>query len=423
MGVRRVKVLHTSDWHLGQSFYGHDRTFEHEMVLGWLAETLESEEIDALLVAGDVFDNANPSAASQRLFYGFLSEAKRRLPSLRVVIIAGNHDSPGRLEAPSPLFRALDTSVVGQARRLSDGSVDCGRMVMPLADRDGRVKAWCMAVPFLRPGDLPRVETDADAYGQGVSLLYREVLESARARRHPGQAILAMGHCHMRGAQVSEESERRIVIGGAEALGSEVFGGGIAYAALGHFHRAQAVGGAEHVRYSGSPLPLAFAETGYPHQVVVITLVGESVESIRPVRVPRPVGLLRVPSEPAPVDDALDALASLSLQDLPEQEWPYLQVRVALTGPEPGLRPRIESVIEGRQVRLARIETVYPTARGTIGTSAPLSLDDLARLQPDTVFRRLHDDRCGEEPAPELMAALGEALRDAGDTTAEEPRR
>lgn len=413
-----MKLLHTSDWHLGQSFHSYDRTFEHERFLSWLVEKLESEEIDVLLVAGDMFDNANPSAASQRLFYSFLREAKRRVPGLRSFFIAGNHDSPGRIEAPSPLLETLDTQVIGQVRRLPGGAIDYGRLVTPLSDRHGDVQAWCLAVPFLRPGDVPRVDAEGDAYGQGVSLLYRQAVEIADAQRQAGQAIVAMGHCHVRGAVVSEESERRIVVGGAEALGSDVFDHRIAYAALGHLHRAQTAGAAEHIRYCGSPLAMAFSELAYPHQVVVVTLGNESVESIRAIPVPRWVRLLRMPDAPAPVDDALDALASLPREDLPEDEWPYLQVRVALTTPEPGLRARVESVLAGRQVRLCRIETVSQAMHGP--AALPLSLDELARLDPVAVFRQLHTERFGSEAPQELLFALAEILHEPPEENEEQ---
>ncbi|MEI2772858.1 MAG: exonuclease subunit SbcD [Candidatus Competibacter sp.] len=271
-----MRLIHTSDWHLGQTFHDFDRSHEHGRFLDWLLDTLETEQADALLIAGDVFDNANPSADSQRQFYRFLTDAKRRVPKLDIVVIAGNHDSAGRLEAPTPLFEAFDVATIGYARHPQVG-IQLDRLVVPLKNRDGDIAAWCLAIPFLRPGDVPRVETAGDPYPEGVKLLYQQTLETALNRRENGQAIVALGHCHMTGGLTSEDSERRIVIGGVEALPVEMFDPAIAYVALGHLHRAQQVGGQARVRYSGSPLPMSFTEINYRHQVVRVDLDGDSV--------------------------------------------------------------------------------------------------------------------------------------------------
>ena len=323
-----MRLLHTSDWHLGQTFHDFDRSHEHGRFLDWLLDTLEAEQADALLIAGDVFDNSNPSADSQRQFYHFLTDAKRRAPKLDIVVIAGNHDSAGRLEAPTPLLEAFDVAAIGYARR-PQADIQLDRLVVPLKNRDGDIAAWCLAIPFLRPGDVPRVETDGDPYPEGVKRLYRQTLELALDRRETGQAIVALGHCHMTGGQTSEDSERRIVIGGLGELPVEMFDPAIAYVALGHLHRAQQVGGQARVRYSGSPLPMSFTEIRYCHQVVRIDLDGDLVADVMPVPVPRFVQLLQVPEQPAPIDEVLDALKALALPDSPSPDtWPYLQVRV-----------------------------------------------------------------------------------------------
>ncbi|WP_308872952.1 metallophosphoesterase family protein [Thiothrix subterranea] len=121
-----MRLLHTSDWHLGQVLHHFERTVEHADFLAWLLNILEQEQVDALLIAGDIFDNANPSAASQRQLYRFLSDARLRIPHLNIVLIAGNHDSAGRLEASDPLLAWFDAVVVGQVSRLPDGSAGCG---------------------------------------------------------------------------------------------------------------------------------------------------------------------------------------------------------------------------------------------------------------------------------------------------------
>lgn len=404
-----MRLLHTSDWHLGQSFHQFDRRAEHQAFLDWLLGVLEAEAVDVLLIAGDVFDTSNPSAQAQAQLYRFLAEARRRVPHLGIVMTAGNHDSPGRLEAPAPLLSALDAHVLGQVGRQGDVDAALGRLLVPLRDAAGHEAAWCIAMPFLRPDDLPRVEGADDPYAAGVAALYRRAFELADARRQPGQAIVALGHLHLAGGEVSEDSERRIVIGGAEALPAGIFDPRIAYVALGHLHRAQRIGGDPTRRYCGSPLPMSFSEVGYRHQVVLVDLVGEGVAETREMVVPRSVDLLQVPAKPAPLDDTLAVLGALDLPDRPEAQWPYLHVRVQLEGPEPGLRARIEEALAGKPVRLARIET--STLRGALPAAAPaLSVDELNALKPEAFFLRLYQHRFGSDAPPELMAAFGELL-------------
>jgi exonuclease SbcD len=420
-----MRLLHTSDWHLGQTLHNFDRTHEHQCFLDWLLDTIVAEEADALLIAGDVFDNSNPSAASQRQLYRFLQQARARSPQLDIVIIAGNHDSPGRLEAPGPLLEAHGTRVVGHVVRDAEGSIDLERFIVPLTGKNSDVEAWCVAIPFLRPGDVPRAvpptsgqagDNAFDAYLAGIRLLYQQAYDLARARAREGQAILAMGHCHMVGGDASPDSERRIVIGGTEALPASMFSPDIAYVALGHLHLAQRVGQQEHLRYSGSPLPLSFAEVGYKHQVLRVDLDGTRAAAIEPLHVPRAVELLRVPASPAPVKQAIAELVGLDLPDLPREAWPYLEVRVLLDAPEPGLRAQVEAALEGKPVRLAKIE---PTRRvvTTAGAEPALSLDQLAQLQPDDIFRRLWQQRFGEDAPDDQLAAFTELLLPADGVT------
>ncbi|MGX9783550.1 exonuclease SbcCD subunit D C-terminal domain-containing protein [Janthinobacterium lividum] len=404
-----MRLLHTSDWHLGQTLHNYERGYEHQRFLDWLLDTLVAEQVDVLLVAGDVFDNANPSAASQKQLYVFLQQARARLPALQLVVVAGNHDSAGRLEAPGPLLAAHGTHVVGHLLRGDDGQIDLERLLLPLTGSDGQVQAWCLAVPFLRPGDVPKLPAGdtQDAYLGGIALLYRQLADLALARRQPGQAIIAMGHCHMVGGEMSNDSERRIVIGGTEMLPSGIFDTAIAYAALGHLHKAQAVGGQQHIRYCGSPIPLSFAEVNYRHQVLCLDIDGEQLREVRAIEVPRAVPLLRVPATPAPIAEVLEQLAALDVPAAPPEAQPFLEVRVRLDAPEPGLRTRIETALDGKHVRLAKIET-SSAAR----SSAPenMTLDQLGQLQPDDIFRRLYLQKYGKEAPPEQLSALAELL-------------
>lgn len=416
-----MRFFHTSDWHLGQVLHNFDRSYEHQAFLDWLISCLVNEQAEALLISGDIFDTANPSALAQKQFYRFLQQAKQQLPHLNIVIIAGNHDSPGRLEAPAPLLEAMDVAVIGFVPRLSDGSIALERLVLPLKNALGEIKAWCLAIPFLRPSDVPKCDGEVkDPYMQGITLLYQQCLQYALTQRQPDQAIIALGHCHMVGGEISEESERRIVIGGTEALSASMFDANVTYAALGHLHLAQKVGKQEHLRYCGSPLPMSFAEVDYQHQVLRVNLDRDKVSDITPIFVPRAVDLLRIPKHPAPLAQVLVALTALDVpSDTPLERQPYLEVRVRLDAPEPGLRAAIENAIEGKALRLAKIETSFAAKK--INESKTVTLTELENLQPEDIFQRLYQNKYQNEAPPELRSAFTELMlaNDRGDVSDE----
>lgn len=407
-----MRVLHTSDWHLGQTFHGYDRQLEHQQFLDWLLDQLASERPDVLLIAGDVFDTANPSAAAQKQLYHFIRESKNCLPALQIVLIAGNHDSPGRIEAPMPLLEDLGVQVTGVVKRNAAGEIDIAALVTPLKDQTGDIMGWCLGIPFLRPGDLPKVAADKDPYADGVAALYRQAMDYARHQR--GKAtlpIIALGHLHLVGGETSELSERKLIVGGSEALPASIFDEELAYVALGHLHLAQRVG-QEHIRYSGSPLPMSFSEVNYKHQIVRVDIKGRETKTIEAIAIPRFVELLRLPNGERSVEETLEDLVKLELDASHPELHPFIEVRFRLEQPEPGLRSRVETALAGKPVRLARIET---TAIRTNNTALPgfADLAELERLQPDQVFVNLYQGLHDGEAPDALMKAFNEVATTA----------
>lgn len=405
-----MRLIHTADWHLGQILHGFERSYEQQCFLDWLLVTLVEQQADALIIAGDIFDTANPSAFAQQQLYRFLTEARARVSHLNTVLIAGNHDSPARLEAPQPFLQLLDAVVSGQVWRY--GNHDLESLVVPLKDKTGEIAAWCLAVPFLRPADLPKVAGATDAFLAGVQQLYQQAFRIAQAKAKPEQAIIALGHCYLQGGSASIDSERRIVVGNSEALPASLFNNALSYVALGHLHLAQVVGGKEWMRYAGSPLPMSFAETQYSHQVLCVDFEGAKLNAVQAIPIPRFVDLLRVPAKPAPFAEVLASLHSLSLAPVPEQQQPYIEVRVQLTAPEPGLRMRIEEALKDKPVRLAKIETTYLRTAATRPELAPLSLDELQQLDPLSLLKDLYQQQYPTALPADLAAALNELLHE-----------
>lgn len=397
-----MRLLHTSDWHLGHTLHDVPREHEHRRFLAWLVDTLEERRVDALLVTGDVFDSATPPAEAQRMLFETLVEARRRLPALQTVIVGGNHDSAARLDAPRSVLGALGVHVVGGLPRGDDG-IDMGRVLVRLHGADGST-ALCAALPYLRPADLPAVgDPLADPLIGGVRAVHDEVFAEAARRRVDGEPLVVTGHCYMTGTSLSELSERRILGGNLHALPVDLFPADVAYAALGHLHRPQAVGGRPEVRYAGSPIPMAFDEEAYPHQVVLVELHGE--RSIEPLHVPRAVELLRVPADgPGPLADVLALLEALPGRDgQGAAELPWLEVRVRLDAPEPGLKARVEAAVEGKAARLLCTHVV----RSAAGALADHETVGIREIQPGDVFLRRWSalfPEAGEPPAALLDA-------------------
>jgi exonuclease SbcD len=199
-----MRILHTADWHIGQLFHEYDRTYEHQQFLDWLVETLQKEKVDVLLISGDVFDLSNPSAASIRMFYTFLNRAVKSNPALQIIITAGNHDSASRLESPKPLLESSNIHIIGLVQKDEDGNIDYEKLTIPLKDDKGAIKAWCLAVPFLRLGDYPVIPDAENPYTEGVAALYAEAYEYVSIKKEGNQHVICLGHLHAQQAEITD---------------------------------------------------------------------------------------------------------------------------------------------------------------------------------------------------------------------------
>ncbi len=400
-----LRLFHTADWHLGHHLHGISRQREHQLFLDWLLDELHDKQADALIVAGDIFDSANPSSAAQSQLYDFLVKAKTRLPNLDIILVGGNHDSASRLDAPSPILNALGVTVVGGLPRDAQGAIDWARLLVPLTNAAGEIKAWCGAMPFLRNADLPQAVQDNDPLIAGMKALYADLFAQLQQKAGNAESLLLTGHCYMVNGAVSELSERKILGGNQHALPVELFPDDIAYVALGHLHLAQTVGANEHIRYSGSPIPLSFDEAAYPHQIMQVDIKAGQLAATAALKIPRSVELLRIPNgkDFAVLADIIDHLENLTLEALPIEQRPLLELRIRLEKPEPGLRQQIEAVIAKLPLRLLKISIAYS---GSEKSLADVNIEErLEELQPLDVFQRCYQNKYDQD-APEAMTAL-----------------
>jgi exonuclease SbcD len=395
-----LKIIHTADWHIGQTLRGFSREWEHRAVFAELVELVAEEEIDALIIAGDVFDTQNPAGDSQRLLYDLLGRLRQARPGLTTIVTAGNHDAAGRLEAPRALFERFGVHVVGNIAR-RDGRIDVARHIVPVIDAQGEVAAKVLAVSYPTAACLPpfgRSEEGTSPIARAVGSLYAELFDLA-FKDSAGLPLLATGHLHVAGGLESEGAERRILIGGDHAVSADIFPQEAAYVALGHLHREQQVG-RETIRYSGSLFPLSATEQPYRHGVTLLTLDGAKVTS-RHVPLARPVAFLRLPAQGAMrLGDLADHLSALALDpNLPLELRPFIDVRLARETLTAGFRAEVDRIAEGFPVRIveARIERAAEPA--VVEPAEPLLR--LAERDPEDMFRHAFEKRTKSQPSAE----------------------
>lgn len=392
-----MKILHTSDWHLGRSLYGRKRYDEFSQFLDWLADTIEKERIDALLIAGDVFDTSTPSNRAQQLYYRFLCRVSDSC-CRHVVVIAGNHDSPSFLNAPRELLRALDVHVIGAVTENIEDEV------IVLYDGD-RPEAVVCAVPYLRDKDIRTVEPGETIEDKNVKLVeglknhYSEVVAGAEKKREKlllqskisnqksEIPLVAMGHLFTTGGKtVDGDGVRELYVGSLAHVGKDAFSSSIDYLALGHLHVPQTVGGAEHIRYSGSPIAMGYGEAAQEKSVVILELgsegVGENIDgSIRNFPVPCFQPLVRITGT---LDDIFGRIEKLKLEE--SRAW----LEIEYTGSEVtgDLREMICEALVGSEMEICRIKDKRVADRVISSIQEEETLDD---LDAKDVFSRCLD--------------------------------
>lgn len=406
-----MKVLHTSDWHLGQQFYEHDRREEHTAFFTWLLTTLKEQQIDLLLVAGDIYHTATPSASAENQLYQFIKDAKKCCPQLHVVIIAGNHDSANRILAAQPLLAQFDTHVVGRFDINTPSNT-----VIELNINNKR--AVVVAMPFLRSSDISSLSQtkNGPSYAQGVANAYELALEHAYKINEQNSPLIVMGHLHAKGGDISSDSERNLVIGGEESISANVFGNKANYVALGHLHKAQQVAKNETIRYSGTPIPMSFSERNYTHQVNVIEFKSDEKQAIsttvNPLYIPRSADVIILPKgECVPLSDLCEQIKTLDTTQ--NTVAPYLRVKLKSSDTDTTFREQIELALEGKNVKFCGIERVREQTAQTNNDPGFEDLSEIEMLNPLNLLEQAFandKDMAGQSVPDELKALLNNVI-------------
>ncbi len=403
-----MKILHTSDWHIGRTLYGRKRYEEFESFLTWLAETIQENSIDALLVAGDVFDTSAPSNRSQELYYRFMCRVAAS-SCRHVIVVAGNHDSPSFLNAPKELLKVLDVHVVGSSTESPEDEV------LVLRNEQDAPELIVCAVPYLRDRDIrvaeagESVEDKERKLIEGIRTHYAIVAALAEQKREKlgvDIPIVAMGHLFTAGGQtVDGDGVRELYVGSLAHVTAGIFPACFDYLALGHLHIPQKVDGSETIRYSGSPLPMGFGEAKQQKSVCQVVFDQEkghsTTASIQLIDVPVFQRLERVKGD---WDGISGRMLELFATDF--QGW----LEVIYEGDEiiGDLRERLEAAISGTQMEILRIKSNRIIDRALRQIHEEETLDD---LNVNDVFERcltVHD--VPEDQRPELLRAYQETV-------------
>jgi exonuclease SbcD len=412
-----MRILHTSDWHLGRSLYGRKRYEEFAAFLDWLVQAIEGEGIDALLVAGDVFDTSTPSNRAQELYYRFLCRVAASCCRY-VVVIAGNHDSPSFLNAPKELLRALNVYVVGA---MTDALED----EVIVLFKDEQPEAIVCAVPYLRDKDIRTIEPGEtiddknDKLVEGLKKHYADVCGFAEQKRSEFESagysdipIVAMGHLFTAGGKIVEgDGVRELYVGSLVHVGEEAFSSVIDYFALGHLHVPQTVGSTEHIRYCGSPIPIGYGEAQQEKKIVLIEFNG-TTPGIRELPVPCFQRLVRIVGS---LDDIHAKLETLKREE--SDAW----LEIEYTGKEiiGNLREMIDEALIGSAMEIRRIKNRNVMDRVINTVAEDETLDD---LDVGDVFTRCLDVfEVPENDRAELIASYNEVIKslDEEDVNAE----
>lgn len=372
-----MNILHTSDWHLGQSFFNQNRKNEHQAFLDWLLTIVQTHEIQVIIVAGDVFDTASPPSYARELYHSFV--VSLQATGCALIVLGGNHDSVSVLNETRGLLQHLNTTVVAACTE------DLSQQLIEVKDTTGQVAALVCAVPFLRPRDLISSEAGQSGddkkarLGEAISAHYHALFEQACERRDAlGLAIpiIATGHLTALGVSQSD-SVRDIYIGTLEGFSADGFPPAD-YIALGHIHRPQVVAKREHIRYSGSPIPLSFDEVSTQKQVLIVSFQGNRRTAILPVPVPRfqPMAVLR--GNLAEIEVQLAAYKGA-------KNVTWLCIEVTSEGYMTDLHQRIQSMVSSLPVEVLQLRRIRSAQAQAMGRECEESLTELT---PHEVFER-----------------------------------
>ena len=431
-----MKILHTSDWHLGQIFYGYDRREEQEAFLEALAEVVGRERPDAMIVSGDVFHNSTPSAQAKKMYVDGMVRIHEACPEMTMVVTAGNHDSPSRLEAEDGLWRHVNVRVIGSFARREDRTADFSGHVVDVV-RNGRVIGHVAAAPYASPRSFPEVTARVEAavdektnrtgnensyrtedegqtedYTEDRMALWFRGLSDYVKSLGDGLPSVLSAHLAVAGSDAEGHDD---LVGGMDYVGAELLGDAYSYVALGHIHKPQTFAGGR-MRYSGSPIAVNFDEI-YAHSVTVVELEAGERPEVRTVQMPDPMPLVTLPGkEPGELYDALDALARF-----PADRPAYVRLNVLVRGLLPAdSEMKAAELVRGKMCRYCCMKAVRAEDSVRREGRPDFTVQEMREMDPLDVARIYFHDDTGSEMPQDMVDMFKEAVKKARNVNVEQ---
>ncbi len=398
-----MKILHTADWHIGKKLHKHYLYEDFDLFINWLIKLITEQEIEAVLISGDVFDLANPSAEARKQYYRALLQLRKT--NCQLIITGGNHDSPSMLDAPKEILNELNVTVIGG---MPSKIEEC---LIPLQNKKGENELIVAAIPFLRDSDLRSIDEEVvyenriEAIRKGIEATFTKAAKTSKDL-YPELPVLAMGHLYAAGIE-SSDSERDIQIGNQAAFQASQFGTEFSYVALGHIHKPQRVNAQIPTFYSGSPLPLSFSERKDEKRLLLIdTENGFEPESIA---IPSFRKLIRISGSIAEIQQKLFSLESQgSLTNL-------IEVELKEENYDSNLIAQLDDLVTNFEQANFEIVKHRATFKNQLRESGKLfeSHQHLEDLKPQEVFQKLLSQHSyAEEVKEKVNIAFQELLEE-----------
>lgn len=388
------RFIHTSDWHLGQNFYGYDRGVEQRDMLRQLAAIVAEQRPDALLVSGDIYHTPSPSSSAVSLYVKSMLEIHDACPEMSIIVIAGNHDSSARLESDSLLWKLAGVTVLGGITRNSDGTADLDHHLVRVKDR-----GIVAAVPFGYSASFPQVPGNTVDRDHRQQAYFQALLDQAVSQNPDGLPIVLMAHLAV-STSIYTGHDSTVLM---DSVPLAELGSGYDYTALGHIHHPQALSPNAH--YCGTPLPVSFDEK-CEHAVSLVEIAAHGskpvvhrhvIKNIRPLHT--------IPSTPADFDTALEQLQGLS------EENAYVRLNVLVDGNLPhDAQTRAAEVLAEKNCRYCCIKRNL-TATAAAHPPRKMHLEELSAKQPIDVANQFFTDKTGNAMTDLQREMFNEALQ------------
>ncbi|GHE91030.1 exonuclease subunit SbcD [Thalassotalea profundi] len=367
------RVLHTSDWHLGQYFYGKSRAKEHQAFINWLIEKVSELKINAVIVAGDIFDTGTPPSYARELYFDFI--VKLQQLNCQLVLLAGNHDSVAMLNEAKHLLSQMSCTVIASASSITSDQI------VELKDNKGHLGAIVCAVPFIRPRDIITSQSGQSAsekqesLQQAIAAHYKKLFKEAKLKADGNVPIIATGHLTTVGVSTSD-SVRDIYIGTLEAFNANAFPPAD-YIALGHIHKSQKVAKSKHIRYCGSPIPLSFDEAKQEKCVLIAEFEQAVLTQVTELTIPRFQPLLMVKTS---IDDLAEQIGSVVSNTPLENKEQCIWLDIEINSAEylQDLTVRIEDIIKSLPVEVLLVRRAKASREKMVSHEKKITLNELS---------------------------------------------